>query len=184
MKPGKDLSKGGDKKRPDLHFSKLILVAAARVGWRVLGLEKGNQIGSCQIGDSRYETGPQMIEVLGLGDEINHWVGATGRTARMIWLLVKVVELIVGPFAEIENTEEKLGLRGMSRHDEFSFWYRGWHCNWLPNIYAAPLPPVTQMKSEEFTPDPGWTQSYNPTIISPSHNNPPCQWLVWSIGLS
>lgn len=48
-------------------------------------------------------------------------MGATGRTARMIWLLVKVVELIVGPFAEIENTEEKLGLRGMSRHDEFSF---------------------------------------------------------------
>lgn len=51
-----------------MHFKKLILVAAARVGWRVLELKKRNQLDSCQIGDSRYETGAQTIKILDLGD--------------------------------------------------------------------------------------------------------------------
>ena len=29
--------------------------------------------------------------------------------------------------------------------------------NRLPNIYSTHLPPVTQIQSGEFTPDPGWT---------------------------
>lgn len=51
-----------------MHFKKLILVAAARVGWRVLELKKRNQLESCQVGDSRYETEAQTIKILDLGD--------------------------------------------------------------------------------------------------------------------